>query len=103
MSPWTKRILFPLGIFQAYAEDKSSRITIRSAPTPFRLAARLVPMAPAPPVTRTALPPRPSDTSEPSVGNPIYLPHPLYGSPYALGWGDLWIMLEVTNRFRAID
>src|SRR2546425_11761381 len=68
-----------------------------------RAATRFVPMAPAPPVTRTDLPARACDSPGTSLCNFIHLTHPIDGASNAFLRRNLRIMLEVACGFRAFD
>src|SRR5438094_4508151 len=67
-----------------------------------RAFTRFVPMAPAPPVTKTVLRRKVSMGSSMSIGHVVFLPHPFYRPPDALFRSNLRIVLKVANRFGAV-
>src|SRR6266699_2138252 len=75
---------------------------MRFASNAINALARLEPIAPAPPVRRMVLCRNVSERSSISIRNPVEPPHPLDRPPNAFLWGNLGVMLQVTNRLGAV-
>src|SRR2546422_2192742 len=89
-------------MFHSQADDRLSRTTIRFTSKDARAFTRFVPMDPAPPVTKTVFRWKVSERSSMLGCHPVLLLHPLDGPPDAFLRGDLWVVLEIPDRLRAI-
>src|SRR5947208_12840610 len=82
--------------------DRLSRMVFPLKSKHARALTKFVPMEPAPPVTRTVLRRKVSDTS-PMSGHPgVQVFHPLHGASNALLRIDLWVVLQIFDRLGAI-
>src|SRR2546425_87051 len=67
-----------------------------------RAFTRFVPMEPAPPVTSTVLRWKVSENSSMLLRHVVLAFHPLHGLLNAFLGGNLWVMLQIPDRLRAV-
>src|SRR2546428_604691 len=76
---------------------------IRFTSDALKACARLEPIAPAPPVTRTVLPRKASEGSPMSNCHPVFAPHPVHGPSDANLGRDLRVVLQIPDRFGTVN
>src|SRR5213592_1950493 len=88
--------------FHSCEDERLSRTKIRFTSNSDKASARLEPMAPAPPVTRTVLRRKASEGSSISNRRPILAPHPVDGPSNSFLGRDLRVVFQVPDRFRTV-
>src|SRR5436309_12806780 len=99
MSPLTNSIFGSLRRFHSCEDDRLSRTKMRFTSNSDKAIARLEPMAPAPPVTRTVLRRKASEGSSISNRRPVLAPHPVDGPSNPLLGRDLRDVLQIPDCF----
>src|SRR5437667_1609038 len=89
--------------FHSCEDERLSRTKIRFTSNSDKASARLEPMAPAPPVTRTVLRRKASEGSSISNRHPVLAPHPVDSPSNPLLGRDLRVVLQVPDRFGTVD
>src|SRR5438093_13070498 len=102
MSPLTNWIFGSRRRFHSCDDDRLSRTKMRFTSNSDKASARLEPMAPAPPVTRTVLRRNASEGSSISNRHFVLAPHPLHGPSNPLLGRNLRVVLQVPDRFRTV-
>src|SRR3989442_9135257 len=89
-------------MFHSYADERLSKTTMRFTSNEARAFTKFVPMEPAPPVTRTILRWKVSESSSTLLRRTVLALHPLHGLSDSFLRGNLWIVLQIPDRLRAI-
>src|SRR2546428_1743636 len=89
-------------MFHSYADERLSKTTMRFTSKAAKALTRFVPMEPAPPVTKIVLRRKVSERSGMLLRQTIPALHPLDGSSDAFLRGNPWIVLQISDRLRAV-
>src|SRR3989442_3253353 len=89
-------------MFHSYADERLSKTTMRFTSNEARAFTKFMPMEPAPPVTRTILRWKVSESSSMLLPRSVLALHPLHGSSDAFLRGDVWVVLQISDLTRAV-
>src|SRR3989442_6528323 len=89
-------------MFHSYADERLSKTTMRFTSNEARAFTKFMPMELAPPVTRTILRWKVSESSSMLLPRSVLALHPLHGSSDAFLRGDVWVVLQISDRPRAV-